>query len=92
MQKTVNIKIKANLRSNIMIWNIDFHYSRDYYLSYNTFIKMQTQDLIMKKFKPKKFKHKDSNLIKKKTLILIYIKKPRKISYQNKNKEYFKKK
>ena len=45
------------------------YYLKGYYLSYNTFVKIQTQSFIIKKskskkFKPKKFKLKKSKLKK----------------------------
>lgn len=40
VQKTVNIKAKIGLRSNVIVWDLDFYYLRGYYLSYNTFAKV----------------------------------------------------
>ena len=51
-----------------MIWDIDSHYSKSYYLSYNIFIKVQTQNLIAKKSKSEESWPKNSKLVKKKPL------------------------
>ena len=70
MQKAVNTKTKAGLRSSIIIQDVDSHSFRNHYLSQNIFTKMQTQSLIAKKFKSKEFRPKNSNLADKKTLVL----------------------
>ena len=53
---------------------------------------MQTQDSTIKKSKLKKFKLKDLKPVNKKTLALTCTNKSGKISYQDKKKEYIKKK
>ena len=59
MQKAVNIKVKASLRFSTIVWDLDAYCSRSYRLSYNTFLKVQTQDsnnkdfFCFKKLKPK---------------------------------------
>ena len=68
VQKIVNIKAKASLKSSIIFWNMDSHYFKNYYLSYNNFAKVKTQGLTIKKSQPKEFKPKDSNLTKKNPL------------------------
>ena len=50
VQKAVNIKAKADLKSSTMVWNLDAHYFRGHYLSHNTFSKVQTQGLNNKDF------------------------------------------
>lgn len=58
VQKTVNIKAKADLKSSTIVWDLDAHYLRDYYPFYITFSKIQTQESSTKKFKVKKPKPK----------------------------------
>lgn len=40
MQKTVNIEAKKDLKSNIIVWDLDFCYFKGYCLFYNTLTKM----------------------------------------------------
>ena len=72
MQKTVNAKTKAGLRSNIMVWNTDFYYLRSYCLSQNIVAKMQTQGLTTKKSKPKESRPKKAKLVNDKSFALLY--------------------
>ena len=60
VQKTVNAGVKADLKSNIMVWNANFRYSRGHRLSQNTFSKVQTQSLTAKESKPKESKLKET--------------------------------
>ena len=92
MQKAINAEAKASLRLNIMVWDVDFRYSRSYFLSQNTFTKIQTQVWTAKKSKPKESRLKDLKLANEKNSTLPRIDEPGKISYQDKKKEYFKKK
>ena len=85
------MEVKINLRSSVIIWDINSYCFRSYYLSYNIFAKIQIQDLLIKKSKFKKFKLKKSKLANKKSSILLYINKLAKSNYQNKKKKYFKK-
>ena len=68
VQRLVNVEAKAGLKSNIIIQNADFRNPRGYCPSQNIFIKVQTQGLTAKKFKPKEFKSKDLKPTNKKTL------------------------
>ena len=88
----VNAKIKVSLKSSIMVRNTDFHYPRGYCPSQNTSTKVQTQSLITKESKLEKSKSKDSKLANRKTFALPYTNELGKTSYQDKKKEYFKKK
>ena len=81
IQKTVNAEAKTNLKSSIMIWDIDSSYLKDYYLSQNTSIKMQTQGLTTKKSKPKESRLRNSKLANNNTLALPYINRSEKISH-----------
>ena len=92
MQRTINAKAKVGLKSSIMIWNIDFCCHRNHQPSYNTFDKVQTQDLTAKKFKPTKTKPRKLNLANKISSILPCIHKSAKFTYQKKKKKYWKKK
>ena len=60
VQKTVNAKIKAGLKSTIIIWNSDICYSQSYCFLNNISSKIQTQKTIAKDFfYPKKSKTKN---------------------------------
>ena len=60
IQKSINVKAKASLKFDIMIWNLDIHCPRDYYPSYNISSKIQIQCFkdfsYSKKLKPKDLK------------------------------------
>ena len=43
VQRAVNMESKVGLRSSTMIRDSDTHFYRSYRLSYNTFLKVQTQ-------------------------------------------------
>ena len=75
-----------------MVWDANCHYSRSYYLSQNTFAKVQIQSSIAKKFKSKKSKPKDLKPAKGKTSVLLCTNEPEKTSCQDKKKKYRKKK
>ena len=90
--KAVNTKAKAGLKSSIMVRDTDFYYSRNYYLSSNISAKVQTQSSIVKKSKPKESRLKNLKPANKITFALSYINKLEKTFYQDKKKEYFKKK
>ena len=68
MQKMVNAKAKARLRSSIMVRDADSHCPKDHCPSQNTSTKVQTQGLTAKKSKPKKSRLKDSKPANEKTL------------------------
>ena len=66
IQRVVNAKVKAGLRSLTMVWELDARYFKSYRLSYNTFSKVQSQKTIAKESRtkesrPKKVKQADSN-------------------------------
>lgn len=60
MQKVVNVDAKVNLKSSIMVWDLDAYCSRGYRPSHNISLKVQTQGsknfFYSKKFKPKDLK------------------------------------
>ena len=92
VQKAVNAKAKADLKSSIMVRNADSRCLRGHCLSQNTSTKVQTQGSIAKKSKPEEFRLKDSKSANEKTPAPPHINKPGKGSRQNKKKEYLKKK
>ena len=92
VQKTINTKAKACLKSSIMVWDAESYCSRGHCPSQNTSTKVQTQDSTAKKSKPKEFRPKDLKPADGKTLALLRTNKSRKTSCQDKKKEYFKKK
>ena len=58
MQRAINAKTKASLKSNIMIQNSDICCPRDYYLFNNISIKVQTHRITIKDPSSKKHKTK----------------------------------
>ena len=44
MQRVVNAKIKAGLKSSIMIWDLDIYCPKSHCSSHNTSLKIQIQD------------------------------------------------
>ena len=63
IQKTVNIKAKTSLKSNIKIWDLNFYYPKNYYFSYIIALKIYIQKLIIKEFYFKKLKTKKPKLV-----------------------------
>ena len=92
VQKAVNAKAKAGLKSSIIIRDADFCYYRGYCLSQNTSTKVQTQGSTAKESKPKESRPKDSKPTNGKTPAPPHTNEPEKISRQDKKKEYLKKK
>ena len=92
VQRAVNAEAKAGLRLSIMVRNVDFRCPRSHHLSQNTSTKVQTQGSIVKKSKPKESRPKDSKPANGKTPALPRTNEPKKISRQDKKKEYLKKK
>ena len=80
VQRAVNAKAKANLRSSIMVQDADFRCPKGYRLSQNISTKVQTQGLITKESKPKEFRSKDLKPINRKTPALLYTNEPGKTS------------
>ena len=58
VQKAVNTKAKAGLRSSTMVWDLDAYCSKGHCLFHNTFLKVQTQGF-KDSSRPKKLKPKD---------------------------------
>ena len=62
MQRAVNAEAKTSLKFSIIIYNLDAHYFKSYYLFHNTFLIIQTQNsnnknfFYFKKLKPKNLK------------------------------------
>ena len=81
VQKTVNIKAKAGLKSSIMVQNTDSYYLKDHYLSQNISAKVQIQGSTTQKSKLKESKLKNSKPANRKTLAPLRINKPEKISH-----------
>lgn len=69
----INIKAKIGLKSNIIVWDIDFCCFKGRYLFHNIFVKVQTQDLTVKKSKPKELKPKKLKLANEKFFALPHI-------------------
>ena len=92
IQRAINVKAKASLRSNIIVWDLDAHCPRGHRLSYTILVKVQTQRFIAKEFKPKESKPKNSKSTKSKTFASPYSKliELGKTSHIDKKKEYLK--
>ena len=88
----VNAETKTSLKLNIIVLNANSRYSRSYHLFQNTSAKVQTQGSTAKKSKPEESWPKDLKPADRKTPIPPYTNKVRKISCQDKKKEYLKKK
>ena len=88
----VNAKAKVDLKSSIMVRNVDSCCPRDHCPSQNTSTKVQTQGSTTKKSKPEEFKPKDLKPANGKTPALLHTDEPKKTSYQDKKKKYLKKK
>lgn len=73
-----------------MVQNVDFRYSRVYYPFYNTFAKVQTKGLIIKKSKPEESKPKKLKPANVKSFTLSRINEPAKLTRKNKKKKYLK--
>ena len=71
-QKVVNVEVKVDLKSSIMIWNANFYYSKHNYLSQNTFAKVQTQDSTTKNSKSEESKPNNFKPANRKTPTLSY--------------------
>ena len=64
MQKIINTKAKAGLKSNTIIWNLDAYYFKSHRLFYIIFSKIQIQNSNNKNIShSKKSKYKDLKLI-----------------------------
>lgn len=50
VQKAVNTKTKKDLKFSTMVKDLDIYCPRSYHLSYNTFLKVQTQNFNNKYF------------------------------------------
>lgn len=92
MQRTVNAETRASLRFSVIVQNLDTYCFKGYYLSHNTFLKMQTQGLTAKKFKLKMFKTKKSKLTDRKSSTPPYINNFAKPNCKNTRKKWLKKK
>ena len=92
LQKTFNIEAKISLKSSIIVWDTDFCCFKSHCPSQNTSIRIQIQDSTAKKFKPKEFRSKDFKTANRKTPALFRTNELEKIFYQDKKKEYLKKK
>lgn len=62
MQKAINAKTKAGLKSNIIVQNFNIYYSKSYCPFNNIILRVQTQKTTIKGFYPKEVKAKDLKL------------------------------
>ena len=88
VQKTVNVKVKAGLKSSIMVRDANSRYPRNHCLNQNTSAKMQTQGLIAKKSKTKMSRLKKAKLVNGKSSTLPCSDEAVKPNCQEKKKEY----
>ena len=93
VQRAVNVKIKAGLKSSAMVRNLDAYCLRGHRLSHITSAKVQIQRFNIKEFKPKESKPIKFQLAKNNILTPPRFKsiEPGKISYTDKKKEYLRK-
>ena len=94
VQKAVNIKAKAGLRSKTMVQDLDICCAKDHRFSNSTVLKVQTQGTTGKECKPKKFRPKELKSAKSKNPALPCSKSTElgKTSHIYKKSEYLKKK
>ena len=94
VQKIVNAKAKASLRSSTMIWELDVRCLKGHRPSHNTFSKVQIQETTAKephttKFRPKKVKQANGKAL---TPPRFECTESGKTFCTDKKKEYFEKK
>ena len=92
VQKAVNVEAKTGLKSSIMVRDADSRCPRDHRPSQNPSTKVQTQGSIIKESKPEESTPKDLKSADGKTPAPSRTNEPGKTSYQDKKKEYLKKK
>ena len=92
MQRAVTAEAKVGLRSSISVRDTDIRCPRDHRPSQNTFAKVQIQGSTTKESKPKESKPKNSKPANEKISTPLRIDELEKTSYQDKKKEYLKKK
>ena len=94
VQKAVEKEDKAGLRLSTIAWDLDAHCPRDHRPSNSTVLKVQTQEKISKKSKPKESRPKKAKLAKGKNSVLLCSKfiEPGTTSLTDKRREYFEKK
>ena len=94
VQRAVNAKAKAGLRSSTMVRNSDIYYPRSHHFSNSTVLKMQTQGTTAKKSKPVESRPKKLKSAEGKNLALPRSKSTElgKTSCIDKKREYLKKK
>lgn len=73
VQRPVNVKTKASLKSSIMVQDLGIYYFKDYCPcnATSTTLKMQTQETITKETCTKEFRLKKTKPVNKKTLVLL---------------------
>ena len=94
VQRAVNAKAKASLRSSIIIRDLDARCPKNHYSSNATLAKVQTQGFNTKESKPEEFRPKELKLAKGKTPTQPRSKftEPKKTFRTDKKKKYLKKK
>ena len=92
VQRAVNVEVKPDLKSSIIVWDADSRCLRSHRPSQNTSTKVQTQGSTAKKSKSEESRPKDSKPTDGKTLAPPRTDEPGKTSRQDKKKEYLKKK
>ena len=92
VQKAVNAKVKAGLRSSIMVQDSDAHCPRSHRPSHNTFSKVQIQEITAKKPRAEEPRPKEAKQTDGKAPAPPRSDEPVKPTRQEKKKEYRKKK
>ena len=89
MQKAINVKVKMDLRSSIVVRDFNIHYPKSYYFFNfaSIALKVLIQEIIVKKFYLKKFKSKKIKLANINTIILSWTNMIESLKQNKKNKK-----
>ena len=71
VQKTINAKVKAGLKSSAIVQDSDIRCPRDHHLSNSTASKVQTKQTTVKESRSKEFRLKEAKSVKEKTSALL---------------------
>ena len=92
VQRAVNVKVKAGLRSSILIWDSDARCPQGHRPSHNTSSKVQIQETAAKELRTKKSKPKEVKLTNSKTPAPPRFNKLAKPNCKKKRRQWLKKK
>ena len=88
VQRAVNVKVKASLRSSTMVQKLDAHFPKAHCPSHNTFSKLQTLGTTIKESQTEESKPKKAKQANSKATALLCSNEYVKPNYQEKKNEY----